>query len=185
MGQAFNVGKQILPQGGENLLPGFLQGDGLHIGARHGDHQHPGVYRHHAEQRGQLEAGLDHFLNAAHQQRRHDIVGDGNQHQCQHPGKLLPVGPGIDHQAGHDFPVLHVPVKARGFLFALHQQIGRDKDDGKHAHNGAHDDQRQKLTHAPRLLPPPDAAGSPSGGRRRRFRTAPDGCPRRPHGHRQ
>ena len=182
VGQAFNVGEQVLAQGGKNLLSGFLQGDGLHIGACHGDHQHPGVYHDHAEQRGQLKPGLDHLLNAAHQQRRHNVVGDGDQHQRQHPRELLPVGQGIDHQPGHDFPVFHVPVEARVFRPAAHQQVGCDKNDGKHAYNGAHNHQRQKLTHVPRLLPPPGAAGPPSGGRRRRCRTAPDGCPRRLHG---
>ena len=99
VGQLLNVGKDAQPEAGENLLAGFLQDDGLKIGADHGDNQNPGVYHHPAEKLGHGKACLLHqFLDVANHVRGHEVIDEGHHgnDKCQQKG--LPVGFGIGKQ---------------------------------------------------------------------------------------
>ena len=178
--QAFDVGKDILAHGGQDLLARLLQHHGLDVGADHADHQDAGVHRHDGEKIAELKGILHRLLDMAHQQRGGQIIDDGEQHDQEHDEEILFIGQGVAQQAADDLPVRHVALKAHAFLFILFQQKNHQEADGEHADDGSGNDQRSVLSHGARLLPPPAFAVPPSCDIPGNWRRARHGCPRRP-----
>ena len=188
--QLFNVGEHIQPDLRKDLLSGLLQDHGLRIGANQRNRQNTGVDGHHGPKIAQLEISLDGILNMADQQRRDDLVANGQHHHEKHQDKALPVRLGIPQESGDDLAVTHVPVGVIVlFLDSLQGNVGSDEHQREAADDGAHDHQRQvgsyKLKHRPRLLPPPASAGLPSCGIPHSRHTALRGCPQPPTHHRR
>ena len=177
MGEALNVDEQVLPQGGEDALSRPLEDDGLEVGADQGDDEDARVQQDPAAQRSQLEVVLDHLLDGAHDQRRGQIVGDGDQHDAQHQDKLLLIGHRVLEEAADELPVLHVAVEAQGLLLVFDPEVGGHKDGGKHADDRRDDQDRQILTHYEVLPPPLISEGPPCAGTPCSFHRARRGGP--------
>ena len=180
VGQALNVGKDVLADAGKDLLTRLLQDDGLNVGADHGDDQNGGINTDQRKEAAKLEVCLDHFYDLAGDEGGDDVVCDGEQHNKAHQQEICPVWLGVNQQAANDLTVLHVTVEADGFLFIFHGGVGHDEGNGDDAESGTYDQKRIILTHGlPPPLRPPAFAGLPCGGIPRRKRTAPRAYRRR------
>ena len=178
VGELLNMGEQVKPQGGQDLLTGFLQDHGLHIGADQGDHQNARIDPHHGKQGGHLEPVLNHALDAADEQRRHHVIGDGDEHGKKGNGELPAVVLRVDQQPADQLAVGHMALIGLSFHPIFGLQINQQKDGGGGADDGAHDQKGQILMHCACLLPLPAFAGLPFCGRPDRFHKAPYGCRR-------
>ena len=126
VGQAFNVGKDIHTQLGENFLTDFLQQDRLQIGANQTDQQNAGVDAHQCKQVRQVELCLHKLLNVTHQQRGENIVANGKEHNDEHGNEILPEGKRIPGKPFHNGLVRQGPFKLLVCLF-LHSKVGDEE----------------------------------------------------------
>ena len=141
------MGEQILPQVRDDPLARLLQDDRLEIRADHRKHQHAGVYRHRGKQAAEGEVPHQHLLHIAHDEGRHDIVDDGEQHQQARHYKAAQIGPGVMGQPPDDLAVRDVALKAHGSLFVLDQGVGQDQQRRHAADQAARQPKRIQLDH--------------------------------------
>ena len=88
MGERFNMGEQVLAQIGDDPLADPLQDHGLKIGACHRENQHAAVDGHRCKQLAQRKIAGDQLFDITDDQRRRDVVGDGEKHQEADDDKL-------------------------------------------------------------------------------------------------
>ena len=105
MAQALDVGEDVLPDLGQNFLAGLLQDHSLEIGTDQADDQNPRVHRHPDIQVPQCKILLHQHLDVTDEQRRHQIVDDGQQHDEEGQQKVLPVGFRVMKQAADDLGI--------------------------------------------------------------------------------
>ena len=136
------MGKDIQPEGRQDLLAGLLQDHGLEIGTNHTDDQNTGIYGYQSEQIGQLKFILDGALDMTDQQRGDHIITDGNDHNQQNRHEIFPVRLSIDDEPFYQFAVFHVPVEAHSLLLVLHGNVGKNESNGKGTDDGTNDQKR-------------------------------------------
>ncbi len=181
VGKTFNVRKYIFTEGREDLLTDLLQHHRLNIHADHRNDQDAGIQGHHTEKRIQGEAILLHqFLDIAYQHGGDQVINDGNEHYGENHHKLLFMGFGIVQKATDDLAVRNGTLPGPIVFLFLHQQVCDQKNNGRKTNDGAHDQNRQVLTHSARLLPLQAAAGLPWFGRQGRWHTDLRACRRPP-----
>ena len=88
MGQRLNVGEQILAQVRDNALADPLQNDGLQIGADHRKDKYPRIDGYARKQLRQGKIPGHKLLQRADDQRRDNVIGDGEYHQKQDQNKF-------------------------------------------------------------------------------------------------
>ena len=161
--KCFNVFKKIETDVGNDLLSDLLQGNGLQIGADHGNNKNAGIKRNSQKEGGELKLRLlDVALNVTDEIGTDDVVRDGKKHQRQHKSELCAIRLGVNEQAFDDLLVRDVTVKAHRFFFVFDEGIGNDEDDGKDAQNAACNNERIvsfKYRHI--ISPPPISAVLP------------------------
>jgi hypothetical protein len=131
--------KDILADGGKNLLTDRLKQNCLAIGAYHGDDKNARIDCNANEDVAHYEAiGLHKLDNITHNEGGYDIVANGEQHYDAYEKEALPMRLHVNKHTLDDFGILHMAVKADGFLFILHSNVGDDEGGGKEANDASH-----------------------------------------------
>ena len=103
VGQALDVGEQVLPHAGDDLLAHLLEHDGLDVDADHGHDEDARVGGHQAVKLRELEIVLDEVRHLADDGGGQDVVGDAEEHDTAHEDELASVGLGVPEEPADDF----------------------------------------------------------------------------------